>query len=144
LIDRAVALNPNIAWAWLYSGWARVRLGQPDAAIEHFAHAMRLSPLDPLITDVQAATAHAHFFAGRYEEAAKWAAMATDVHAAHYIVAAANALAGHTQEAKEIIARLRQRDPRLRISTLRERLGPYRPEDLAKYEEALRKAGMPD
>jgi len=144
LIDRAVALNPNIAWAWLYSGWARVRLGQPDAAIEHFAHAMRLSPLDPLIADVQAATAHAHFFAGRYEEAAKWAAMATDVHAAQYIVAAANALAGHTQEAKEIIARLRQRDPRLRISTLRERLGPYRPEDLAKYEEALRKAGMPE
>jgi hypothetical protein len=24
LIDRAVALNPNIAWAWFYSGWARV------------------------------------------------------------------------------------------------------------------------
>ncbi len=57
LIDRAVALNPNIAWAWLYSGWARVRLGQPDAAIEHFEHARRLSPLDPLIADVQAATA---------------------------------------------------------------------------------------
>jgi tetratricopeptide (TPR) repeat protein len=144
LIDRAVALNPNIAWAWLYSGWARVRLGQPDAAIEHFAHAMRLSPLDPLITDVQAATAHAHFFAGRYEEAAKWAAMALDVRAARYIVAAANALAGHTEEAKEIVVRLRQRDPGLRISTLRERVGPYRPEDLAKYEEGLREAGMPE
>jgi TolB-like protein len=144
VIDRAVALNPNIAWAWLYSGWARVRLGQPDAAIEHFAHAVRLSPLDPLIADVQAATAHAHFFAGRYEEAAKWAAMALDVRAARYIVAAANALAGHTEEAKEIVVRLRQSDPGLRISTLRERVGPYRPEDLAKYEEGLRKAGMPE
>jgi TolB-like protein len=144
LIDRAVALNPNIAWAWLYSGWARVRLGQPDAAIEHFAHAMRLSPLDPLIADVQAATAHAHFFAGRYEEAASWAAMAMDVPAARYIAAAANSLAGHTEEAKETVARMRQRDPGLRISTLRERLGPYRPEHLAKYEEGLRKAGMPE
>jgi hypothetical protein len=47
-----------------------------------------------------------------------------------------------TQEAEEIVARLRQRDPGLRISTLRERLGPYRPEDLAKYEEGLRKAGV--
>ena len=143
-IDRAVALNPNIAWAWLYSGWARVWLGQPDAAIEHFEHAMRLSPLDPLIADVQAATAHAHFFAGRYEEAASWAAMALDARAAQYIVAAANALAGHMEEAEKIVARLRQRDPGLRISTLRETLGPYRPEDLAKYEEGLRKAGMPE
>ncbi|TMJ44918.1 MAG: adenylate/guanylate cyclase domain-containing protein, partial [Alphaproteobacteria bacterium] len=75
LIDRAVALNPNLAWAWLYSGWARIWLGRPDAAIEHLAHAMRLSPLDPLIADVQAATAHAHFFAGRYDEAASWAGM---------------------------------------------------------------------
>jgi TolB-like protein len=144
LIDRAVALNPNIAWARLYSGWARVRLGHPDVAIEHFARAMRLSPLDPLIADVQAATAHAHFFAGRYEEAAKWAAMAMDANAARYIVAAANALAGRTQEAEANVAQLRQHDPGLRIFTLRERLGPYRPEDLAKYEEGLRKAGMPE
>jgi hypothetical protein len=34
------------------------------------------------------------------------------------------------------------RDPGLRISPLRERLGPYRPKDLAKYEEGLRKAGV--
>src|SRR5262249_9790451 len=79
LIDRAVALNPNLAWAWLYSGLARVWQGQPDLAIEHLAHAMRLSPLDPLIADVQGAIAHAHFFAGRYDEAASWAAMAVDL-----------------------------------------------------------------
>src|SRR5437660_1498502 len=89
-IDRAVALNPNLAWAWLYSGWARIWLGQPDAAIEHLAHAVRLSPLDPLIADVQAATAHAHFFAGRYDEAASWAAMAVDARVAAYVAAGAN------------------------------------------------------
>jgi hypothetical protein len=53
-----------------------------------------------------------------HEEAASWAAMAVDANAARYIVAAANTLAGHTQEAEEIVARLRQRDPGLRISML--------------------------
>ena len=141
-IDRAVALNPNLAWAWLYSGWARIWLGQPDAAIEHLAHAMRLSPLDPLIADVQAATAHAHFFAGRYDEAASWAAMAGDSRIAPYIAAAGNALAGHAEEASKAVTRLRQLDPGLSIANLREVLGPYRPEDLAKYEAGLRQAGL--
>ena len=143
-IDRAVALNPNLAWTWLYSGWARIWLGQPDAAIEHFAHAMRLSPLDPLIADVQAAAAHAHFFAGRYDEAASWAAMAVDLQAALFVAAAANALAGHLEEAKKVVARLRQANAGLRIAEIRDALGPYRAEDLAKYEAGLRQAGMPE
>jgi len=143
-IDRAIALNPNLAWAWLYSGWARIWLGQPDAAIEHFAHAIRLSPLDPLIADLQAATAHAHFFAGRYDEAASWAAMAVDARVAAYVAAAANALAGHLEEARTAVTQLCQRDPALRVSALRDALGPYRPEDLAKYEAGLRMAGLPE
>jgi TolB-like protein len=144
-IDRAVAINPNLAWAWLYSGWARVWRGQPDAAIEHFERATRLSPLDPLIADVQAATAFAHFFAGRYEEAAAWAAMAgVNVRAAPYIAAAAHALAGHSEEARREVARLRQRDPDLRISALRELVDPCRPEDLAIYAMGLRQAGLPE
>ena len=143
-IDRAIALNPNLAWAWLYSGWARIWLGQPDAAIEHFAHAVRLSPLDPLIADLQAATAYAHFFAGRYDEAASWAAMAVDARVAAYVAAAANALAGHLEEARTAVTQLCQRDPALRVSALRDALGPYRPEDLAKYEAGLRMAGLPE
>jgi len=47
-------------------------------------------------------------------------------------------------EAAKAVTRLRQLDPALRISTLREALGPYRPEDLAKYEAGLRKAGLPE
>ena len=51
----------------------RMWLGQSDVAIEHLARAMRLSPLDPRIPDVQTATAHAHFIAGRSDEASSWA-----------------------------------------------------------------------
>jgi TolB-like protein/class 3 adenylate cyclase len=47
LIDRAQALNPNLAMAWHQSGWTRVIIGQPDLAVEHLERAMRLSPVDP-------------------------------------------------------------------------------------------------
>jgi TolB-like protein/class 3 adenylate cyclase len=144
LIDRALTFNPNLAWAWLYSGLARVWLAEPDLAIEHLQHAMRLSPLDPLIADVQAAIAHAHFFADRYEEAAAWAAKVVELHTAPYVAAAANALAGNLDEANRIATRLLQEHPGLRIADIREALGPYRPEDLAKYEAGLRKAGLPE
>ena len=47
--------------------------GEPDDAIEHFARAMRLSPLDPEMYRMQAGTALAHLFAGRFDEASSWA-----------------------------------------------------------------------
>ena len=72
LVDRALALNPNLAGAWYASGWVRVWLGEIDTAINHFAHAMRLSPLDPHSIGMQAGTAFAHFLAGRYDEASFW------------------------------------------------------------------------
>jgi tetratricopeptide (TPR) repeat protein len=147
-IDRALVLNPNLAVAFA-SGWLRVWLGKPDMAIEQFTRAIRLNPLDPLIRGMRVGTAHAHFFARRYEEASSWAGMALrespDFHAALRIGAASNALAGHVVEATKAVARLRQLDPALRVSNLRDALGPYRrPEDLARYEEGLRKAGLPE
>jgi adenylate cyclase len=75
-LDRALSLNPNLAIGWSASGWVKVYLGEPDRAIEHFAHAMRLSPVDPVLFGMQQGTAYAHFFAGRYDEALKWAKMA--------------------------------------------------------------------
>jgi adenylate cyclase len=148
-IDRALSLNPNLAAAWHYSGWARIWLGEPDLAIEHLARAMRLSPLDPQIGAMQGTTAHAHIFAGRYDVASSWAGMALrerpDLSIALRIAPASHALAGRLNEAQNVLARLRQLDPTLRVSNLRDRLGPYRrPEDVARYEEGLRKAGLPE
>jgi len=148
LIDRALALNPNLALAWYFSGWLRIYLGKPDVAIEHFAHAVRLSPLDPLIHNVQFGTAHAHFFAGRYDEASSWARMALrelpDLLPALRIAAASDALAGRHGDAERTMARMRQIDPTRSVSNLTDVLGPYGPEESAKYAEGLRKAGLPE
>lgn len=61
----------------------RIYLGEPDAAIEHMARAMRLKPLDPLIDGMQNGTAAAHFLAARYDEAAKLAEKALIEHPNH-------------------------------------------------------------
>ncbi|MES5485617.1 winged helix-turn-helix domain-containing tetratricopeptide repeat protein [Bradyrhizobium sp. INPA03-11B] len=149
MIDRALALNPNLGAAWAHSGWPRLWLGDAELAIEHFARAMRLSPVDPGKFWPQEGTAHAHFFAGRYDEAFAWAAMALrsrpDSHAALRIGAASSVLAGRCDEARRLAARLHEIDPALRPSTLTTVLGPYRnPDDVAKYADALRRAGLPD
>ena len=73
LLKRSLALNPNLAMTWLFRGWANVWYGAPEEALEQIAHAMRLSPHDPQIANMQAGTAAAHFFAGRDDEAVAWA-----------------------------------------------------------------------
>ena len=73
LIDRALVLNPNLSEAWHRSGWVRSWLGEAAVSLQHTAHAMRLSPLDPRIGSMRAATASAHFVTGRYDEASSWA-----------------------------------------------------------------------
>jgi TolB-like protein/Flp pilus assembly protein TadD len=146
-VDRALALNPNLAGAWWASGWARVYRGEPETAIEHFARAMRLSPLDPHIIGMQAGTAFAHMLAGRYDEASSWAEKA--MWAQNYltplrIAVASHALAGRLTEAKKALARLQELDPAASIANFTERAPLRRREDLETLESGLRRAGMPE
>ena len=147
-IDRALALNPNLSAAWNLSGWVRAYRGELDLAVEHQARAMRLSPLDPILYNMQVGTAFALFLADRYDEASEWANRALheqpNYPAATRILAASKALAGQSGDAQEAMARLRELDPSLRVSNLGEVYPLRRPEDLAKLAEGLRKAGLPD
>ena len=146
--DRALALNPNLAGAWYASGWVRVWLGETDVAINHFAHALLLSPLDPHTIGMQAGTAFAHFLAGRYQEASSWADRAmweqTNYRTTLLIAAASNAFCGRLREAQKSVARLCSLDPTLRASTIKEWAQFRRPEHLQEFEDALRKAGLPE
>jgi TolB-like protein len=72
-MDRGLAINPNLARAWMFSAWLRVWRGEPDLALEHSAHAMRLSPLDPSMYAMHGAMAYAHFLASRYDMASSCA-----------------------------------------------------------------------
>src|SRR5262245_43347509 len=147
MTDRALALNPNSAWAWLYSGWVRVWLGEPEAAIERVSRALRLNPADPHSYSMYSVLALAHFFAGRDTDALSWAEMAVrekDFLLPNCIAAASNALAGRLADAKRAMERVRQLDPPLRISSLPILFPLRRPEDLARLAEGLRLAGLPE
>jgi TolB-like protein len=148
LLDRARILNPNLASAWFLGGFLRVWRGEPETAIDLFAHAMRLSPLDPEVYRMQAGMAIAHLFAGHFDEASSWAEKSfwnlPNFLLVVSVVAASHALAGRTHAARQAMQRLRQLDPALRISNLRGWLPIHRPEDLGVFAEGLRRAGLPD
>src|SRR5262249_14859401 len=115
-------------------------------ALNHFARAMRLNPLDPNAFSTQAGMASAHFFAGRYDEASLWAERSMQEQAGHTpplrILAASSALASRLEDAHAAIARLRQLEPTFRMSDLRDRTALRRPQDLAMFAEGLRRAGL--
>jgi tetratricopeptide (TPR) repeat protein len=145
-IDQALILNPNLAVGWLLSGWVNLWLGKPEVQIERATRAIRLSPLDPLTSLAFTMIGAGHFFVGRYDEASSWAEKALREQpnwaAAARIAAASNALAGRLDQAQKAAARLRQIDPTFRVSDFRH---PFRrPEDIARFEEGLRKAGLPE
>ena len=146
--DRALKVNPNLAIAWLTSGWLRTYLGEPDVSVKHLSHAIRLSPLDPLMFGMHAGLAFAHFFAGRYDQAASWAEKALREQPswipALRTAAASYALAGRMQEAQQTMVRLRQLAPEIRISRLKDLMPLRRPDDLDRFTEGLSKAGLPD
>jgi tetratricopeptide (TPR) repeat protein len=147
-IERAVELNPNLATAWLTNGWVKVYLGEPEAAIEHLMHAMRLSPLDPLMFGMHSGMAFAHFFAGRYGEAATWAEKALRDQPnwvpALRTAAASYALAQQPEKAQRAMARMRQFAPEIRLSNLQDLMPLRRSDDLNRLVEGLRNAGLPE
>jgi tetratricopeptide (TPR) repeat protein len=148
-VERALALNPNLALNWSASGWIHNWLGNPEISVEHFQRAMRLSPLDPQIGMMQNGLAHVHFQAGRYQETIAW----TQAHLRSRIdhppglrlMAAAQAMLGRDGEARAAATRLLARVPDFRAGALAQVVGPYRnPDMVARYAEGLRRAGVPE
>jgi tetratricopeptide (TPR) repeat protein len=149
LIERGLSLNPNLVEALVWGGWIKIWLGEPEQALERFSRGLRLSPLDPSVIDMRVGIAHAYFFLGRYAEAASSAAMALqynpDFQAGVRIGAASNAMAGNAELAQKAAARIQKLNPDLRVSNLKNVLGPYQhAEPLWRYEDGLRRAGLPE
>jgi len=147
-IDRALVLNPNLAWAWMFSGWINAWRGESEVAIDRAKRAIRLSPHDSQMFAMQTAIAIAHYFAGRHDEALSWAEAAMrnqpNFLIAICVAAASFALGGRQAEAEKTMTSLRELDPALRLSNLADLMPIRRPEDFAKIIDGLRKAGLPE
>lgn len=145
-LERALQLNPNLAAAYYLSGWLRIYIGQPEQALERFAKAVRLSPLDPLIFRAHAGIAYGHFFAGRHHQALVWAEQAERARpnwlTAVRIAAACYAVEGRIEEARKLGQRIRELDPALRLSNLTNAIPIMGKNDAQKLSDALRIAGL--
>ncbi len=146
LLEKALALDPNSAWAWNRSGWLHSYLVQSDTAIEHFERALRLSPFDPLNFNAFIGIGNAHFAAGRYAEAIPWFEKGLIEHPgatwAYRNLVPAYALLGRDAEARAGLARLLDDYPGLTVSQVVSAL-VHAPATLDAIAAGLRKAGLP-
>jgi TolB-like protein/class 3 adenylate cyclase/Flp pilus assembly protein TadD len=145
-VDRALTLNPNSPLLWNFAGEVRMYLGDHDGAIECLHRSMRLNPLDQRTITNAAYLAFAHLFRHEPEEAVRWASRGVLLARnplTYRILAASLAAAGRIDEARAAAAEMLRLQPNACLS--RSRGANYRrPEDLATYVEALRRAGLPE
>jgi TolB-like protein len=148
LLDKALVLNPNLAAAWFLGGFLRAERGDPEAAIEFFARAMRFSPLDPEMFRMQAGMAMSHLFAKRFDLALSWAEQSFRQLPSFVfvvlVIAACHALAGRMEQARDAADHLRKLDPAFRVSKLDAWIPIRRPEHRASFANGLRLAGLPE
>jgi tetratricopeptide (TPR) repeat protein len=148
LIERALSLNPHLSSAWHFGGLLKAFRGDSEVAIDHLAHAMRLSPLDPGLYSMQTATALAHFVAGRYDESILWAERASREHPtflpAIRIIATSAGNIGQLERARKAAKRMLEIDPAFKVSRLADHVPLRRRDDLARYAEGLLRAGLPE
>jgi tetratricopeptide (TPR) repeat protein len=151
LIDRSLSLNPNSANAWTSSCFIRTFLDEIDTALEHFARAQRLNPLDSLHHVHWNAAAMAHFAAGRYDEAVKFAEKTLNERPTYppalRMMVAICGLRGQRQEGRAYRQRLLAVNPDASVSRLRalfEVSMRRHPRQLTAYLEGVRRAGLPE
>ena len=147
--ERAVAANPNEAENRALLGAALGVAGDYEAALEQLETAMRLSPRDAHMATWYASLGIAAFVAGQEEKAAEWARKAVEANpqfpSGHRTLAASSGNLGQLTEAETAREKLQELLPHLTITQLRESL-PYfkNPDDLERYLDGLRKAGLPE
>jgi adenylate cyclase len=147
MVNRAVALNPNLASSWSRRGWTYLSAGvHAEEAMLSFERFVRVSPLDPLLYVNFAGMAIALIELGRFGEAvaiANRALRQNQTYALTYLsLAAALAHLGRQAEASEAVARLLELNPGFRISEWTSRAAGHVKTKL--FVEGFRLTGLPE
>jgi adenylate cyclase len=147
LLERALVLDPNCAWAWSRLGWIEAYADQSDKAIENFERAIRLSPIDPMNFNNYAGIASAYEVAEHYDKAVMFCrrALQERPHANWIYRNLASALkgAGRVEEAKEAFAEMLRHYPDLTVSKFKQAM-VFSNAALDRMAENLRRLGLPD
>jgi TolB-like protein len=148
-LETAIALNPSFADAHHALGFSLIYAGQPEEAIPHFETAIRLSPYDPRSSSFHEMRAWALLVMGRYESAANAARASVrrpnPQFWAFATLCAALGQLGLADEIKTAQIELFKRKPDFSVGFVEQYVYYNKvPEQLARYTEGLRKAGVPE
>ena len=147
LLERAVTLDPNAAWAWSRLGWIENYADQPQKAIGYFERALRLSPIDPMNFNNYVGIGSAHEVVQEYDEAAAFYRRALEERPnASWIyrnLASVLSGAGRADEAKQAFAVMMLTYPDLTVSKFKQAM-VFSPTVLNRMADNLRKLGLPD
>ena len=147
LVDRAVALNPNLGTAWQIRGWVSIMRGEGQCALESFTKVLRLDPIDPSIAGAWAGLACAHNVLGDFEAGYEWATRAVEAETeiwtlAYFVINAVPT--GRIQEARAAVRKMLKLRPTARLSDARQ-VCHTRDEDWSgRMMESFRVAGLPE
>jgi adenylate cyclase len=150
MIDRALAINPNSAYAWCARGNVAAMQDRPNPAIEALQRAIRLSPLDPQRWLFFLGMSFAHVVARGFEDAIDCADRCLReqprLASGYRIKAVAWAYLGRMQEAQDSARRMLELQPEYTISEWQRAYAGFfsSPETLAMYVDGLGKAGLPE
>ncbi len=146
LYERALALNPNLPMAWVFSSLALSYRGEHEEALRRWEKYKRLAPLHPHAFFFDSARLVPLLMLKRHEEVDAAARQVTALHAGFTFPYKAWVSAlGHLGRREEAMAardRLVAMEPDFDLAKARERIPLARPEDLAHYLAGLRKAGL--
>ena len=147
LLNRAVTLDPNAAWAWSRLGWLENYTDQPEKALANFERALRLSPIDPMNFNNYVGMGSAHEVTQEYDRAAAFYRRALEERPnAVWIyrnLASSLSGAGRVDEAQQAFAKLMRSYPDLTVSKYKQAM-VFSPTVLDRMAEALRRLGLPD
>nr|WP_294546517.1 BTAD domain-containing putative transcriptional regulator [uncultured Rhodopila sp.] len=146
LHERALGLNPNLAMAWCFSGFAYSYIGDHEEALRRIKQAIRLSPADPHMFFFDMALVIVHLMRGDYAAAVEAGRRAVDLNplfsSTYKSYLSALGWMGLTREANEVRDRLLALEPGFSLAQAVERSPFLRLEDVNRYAEGLRRAGL--
>lgn len=147
LLERAVALDPNAAWAWSRLGWVETYSDRPDRACRHFERAIQLSPFDPTNFNNYVGIGSAHEVAQDYDTAASYYRRALEerpqVMWIYRNLSASLSGGGRMEEAEQAYARMQRSYPTLTGAKFRQAMVFSAPA-LDRMVGNLRRLGLPD
>jgi adenylate cyclase len=145
LLDRALVLDPNCAWAWSRLAWIENYEDRPAKAIENFERAIRLSPIDPMNFNNYAGIGSAHEISEEYDQAVTFyrRALLERPHASwiYRNLASVLAGAGKTEEARQAFAEMMRHYPDLTVAKFKQAM-VFSPATMDRMAQHLRGLGL--